>query len=59
MLPSAATGMKWIAAKMQEIGITGNPNYRICFLMDSAAMITVQAETYGVIEVTVVSKSIL
>src|SRR6218665_2520306 len=54
-LLSAATGMKWIEAKMQEIGITGNQTYRISFLMDSAAMITVQAENYGVIEVTVLT----
>lgn len=47
----SATGMKWIEAKMHEIGITRNPTYSICFLMDSGAMITVQVETYGVIEV--------
>lgn len=47
----SATSMKWIEAKMKELNVTNNPNYKICFLLDSSAMITVQAPKYGVIEV--------
>ncbi|XP_032240517.2 ubiquitin-like domain-containing CTD phosphatase 1 [Nematostella vectensis] len=46
----SATSMKWIDAKMKELGVTDNPNYKICFHLDSSAMITVQAPKYGVIE---------
>ncbi|XP_031563519.1 ubiquitin-like domain-containing CTD phosphatase 1 [Actinia tenebrosa] len=46
----SATSMKWIEAKMKELNVTNNPNYKICFLLDSSAMITVQAPKYGVIE---------
>ena len=35
----------------QELGILDNPNYRICFLLDSGAMITVLSSKYGLIEV--------
>ncbi|XP_065071413.1 ubiquitin-like domain-containing CTD phosphatase 1 [Rhopilema esculentum] len=46
----SATSMKWIEAKMQELGVTNNPNYKIMFMLDSDAMITVQSPTYGIIE---------
>ncbi|KAG9346841.1 hypothetical protein JZ751_007188 [Albula glossodonta] len=36
----SATSMKWIDAKMKELGVTDNPNYKITFMLDSAAMIT-------------------
>ena len=48
---SAATSMKWIDAKMKELGVSSNSNYKICFHLDSLAMITVQTPKYGVIEV--------
>ena len=35
----------------QELGILDNPNYKICFLLDSGAMITVLSSKYGLIEV--------
>jgi len=47
----SATSMKWIEAKMQELGVSSNPNYKLCFMMDSMAMITVDTPVYGVIEV--------
>lgn len=34
--------MKWIEAKMQELGTLRNPNYKIAMLVDDGAMITVQ-----------------
>ncbi|XP_015759471.1 PREDICTED: ubiquitin-like domain-containing CTD phosphatase 1 [Acropora digitifera] len=46
----AATSMKWIEAKMKELGILDNPNFKICFLLDSGAMITVLSPKYGLIE---------
>ncbi len=42
-LYSAATGMKWIKAKMEELGVITNPNYKLCFMVDDLAMITVHA----------------
>lgn len=47
----SATSMKWIKVKMNELGVTGNLQYKICFMIDSKAMISVLAEHYGVIEV--------
>lgn len=47
----SATSMKWITAKMEELGVMTNPLYKICFMVDSLAMITVDVPTYGVIEV--------
>ena len=42
--PPAATSMKWIEAKMQELGVLTNPSYKIAMLVDDGAMITVQDE---------------
>ena len=51
-LPAAATSMKWIKAKMEELGVMANENYKLCFMIDSLAMITVDTgPKYGVIEV--------
>lgn len=47
----AATSMKWVEVKMKELGVTSNPNYKICFMLDSLAMISVHTPKYGVIEV--------
>lgn len=47
----AATSMKWIKAKMKELGVSSNPNYKLCFMLDSLAMISVHTPKYGVIEV--------
>ena len=30
----SATGMKWIAAKMKELGVKDNPNYKIVAYVD-------------------------
>ena len=43
--------MKWIEAKMQELGVTKHTDYKLCCMVDSGAMITVHAPKYGVIEV--------
>lgn len=43
----SATSMKWIEVKMQQLGVLGNPDYKITFMLDHKAMITVQTEKYG------------
>ena len=45
--------MKWIEVKMKELGVTTNPNYKLCFMLDSLAMISVHTPKYGVIEVCI------
>uniref|UniRef100_A0A2P2HZU0 Ubiquitin-like domain-containing CTD phosphatase 1 n=2 Tax=Hirondellea gigas TaxID=1518452 RepID=A0A2P2HZU0_9CRUS len=47
----SATSMKWIEEKMRLLGVTSNPNYNICFYVDSLAMIRIDAPNYGVVEV--------
>jgi hypothetical protein len=49
----AATSMKWIEVKMKELGVTTNPNYKLCFMLDSLAMISIHTPKYGVIEVCI------
>lgn len=43
----SATNMKWVEVKMQQLGVLGNPDYKITFMLDHKAMITVQTEKYG------------
>jgi ubiquitin-like domain-containing CTD phosphatase 1 len=43
--------MKWIKAKMEELGVMQNTNYKLSFMLDSLAMITVATAEYGVIDV--------
>jgi ubiquitin-like domain-containing CTD phosphatase 1 len=47
----SATSMKWIEVKMNEIGVSTNPGYKIAFYVDCGAMITVHAQDYGVCNV--------
>ncbi|MEE6478236.1 hypothetical protein FKM82_011789 [Ascaphus truei] len=47
----SATSMKWIEAKMKELGVSTNANYKISFMLDSAAMITVHTPRRGLIDV--------
>ncbi|XP_007889601.1 ubiquitin-like domain-containing CTD phosphatase 1 isoform X2 [Callorhinchus milii] len=46
----SATSMKWIEVKMKELGVTTNSSYKITFMLDSAAMITVHTPKRGVVE---------
>eukprot|EP00069_Balaena_mysticetus_P009598 bmy_06459T0 len=46
----SATNMKWIEAKMKELGVSTNANYKITFMLDSAAMITVHTPRRGLID---------
>jgi len=48
---AAATSRKWIEAKMRELGVSSNTDYKLCMMLDDLAMITVDTPTYGVIEV--------
>ncbi|KAM4800382.1 ubiquitin-like domain-containing CTD phosphatase 1 [Urocitellus parryii] len=47
----SATNMKGIEAKMKELGVSTNANYKITFMLDSAAMITVHTPRRGLIDV--------
>lgn len=47
----SATGMKWIEVKMKELGVSTHSQYKLCFMLDSSAMISVHTPKYGVIEV--------
>ncbi|KAJ0960023.1 hypothetical protein J5N97_000217 [Dioscorea zingiberensis] len=41
----SATSMKWVELKMEQLGVLGNPNYRITALLDHLAMISVQSDS--------------
>ena len=43
--------MKWIEEKMKVLGCDTHPGYKLSFYLDSRAMISIQADKYGVIEV--------
>lgn len=47
----SATNMKWIEVKMNELGVSSNPNYKIAFYLDSSAMISVHTPKYGLVDV--------
>ena len=47
----SATSMKWVRLKMQELGCLEHEGYKLVALFDAGAMITVQAEHYGVLDV--------
>eukprot|EP00798_Chlamydomonas_sp_ICE-L_P015941 gene15941-22073_t len=46
----SATSMKWVEVKMKELGCLTHPEYKLTFMLDHAAMVTVQAEKYGVFD---------
>ena len=37
--------------KMKELGVSTHSQYKLCFMLDSSAMISVHTPKYGVIEV--------
>jgi ubiquitin-like domain-containing CTD phosphatase 1 len=39
--------MKWIEVKMRELGVSSHPHYKLSFMLDHLAMITVQHPKYG------------
>lgn len=43
---------------MQELGVSTNANYKITFMLDSAAMITVHTPRRGLIDVSTVFSSL-
>lgn len=47
----SATSMRSIEAKMQELRVATNPNYKIVFYLDSGAMISVHSRKYGLLSV--------
>ena len=44
--------MKWIEEKMKLLGCNNNPNYKLAFYLDSRAMISIQTEKYGIVDVS-------
>lgn len=47
----SATGMRWIIEKMQMLGVSTNPNYKILFHLCSSAMISVYHSELGALDV--------
>lgn len=47
----SATNMRYIVAKMDELRVSSNPNYKILFYLDSGAMISVESQKYGSLNV--------
>ncbi|XP_078443665.1 ubiquitin family protein [Wolffia australiana] len=43
----SATSMKWVELKMAQLGVLGNPHYKITALLDHLAMITVVSDSHG------------
>ncbi|KAH8020162.1 hypothetical protein HPB51_025226 [Rhipicephalus microplus] len=43
--------MKWIDAKLWELGVTRHEQYKVAFLLDSTAMITLHTSKYGTVEI--------
>lgn len=47
----SATSLKWIEVKMNELGVSTHPDYKIVFYLDCAAMISVYTPDHGVMNV--------
>lgn len=47
----SATSMRYIEVKMNELRVSTNPNYKIIFYLDSGAMISVDSQKYGLLNV--------
>ena len=48
----SATNMRWIEEKMKLLGCSSNQNYKLAFYLDSRAMISIQTEKYGIVDVS-------
>ncbi|KAJ3589929.1 hypothetical protein NHX12_010769 [Muraenolepis orangiensis] len=46
-----SSGTCWVSDHFYELGVLDHPNYKITFMLDSAAMITVHTPKRGVVEV--------
>lgn len=44
--------MKWIDAKLWELGVTRHANYKVALILDSAAMISLHTSKYGLVDVS-------
>lgn len=47
----SATSLKWIEVKMNELGVSTHPDYKVVFYLDCAAMISVYTPNHGVLNV--------
>ena len=50
---SAATSLEWIEAKLKMLGVSSNPDYKICCYLDADAMIYIYTPKHGVMQVSV------
>lgn len=39
--------MKWVEVKMKELGVLGNPDYKLTFMLDHLAMLSVSHDQHG------------
>ncbi|KAL6779516.1 hypothetical protein ACKKBG_A12610 [Auxenochlorella protothecoides x Auxenochlorella symbiontica] len=46
----SATSMKWIEVKMRELGVSTHEQYKLTFMLDHMAMVTVHHEKHGVFD---------
>ncbi|KAL4857255.1 Ubiquitin-like domain-containing CTD phosphatase 1 [Chlorella vulgaris] len=46
----SATSMKWVEVKMRELGVSTHPDYKLAFMLDHRAMLTVQHPKYGLFD---------
>ncbi|XP_033633536.1 ubiquitin-like domain-containing CTD phosphatase 1 [Asterias rubens] len=46
----SATSMKWIEVKMKELGVSSHTDYKLTFMVDSSACISVQTPKYGMVD---------
>lgn len=46
----SANSMKWMEVKMRGLGVLTHADYRVTFMMDYRAMLTVHTEKYGVFD---------
>lgn len=47
----SATSMRWIQAKMEEMGALKHPDYKLVFFLDCGAMISIYTAEYGLLNV--------
>ena len=45
----SATSMKWIEVKMRELGVSTHPAYKLTFMLDHMAMVTVNHAKHGAV----------
>ena len=47
----SATSMRWVQLKLDELGVSGSPRFKLMALFCAGAMITIETQKYGVLDV--------